>query len=65
MKPAINDIWRCLQDAQILADHFDQTQHDQHVFRAFTSLAGDENVGFLAYVIWKGRNSWLSSLRTS
>jgi hypothetical protein len=64
MKPAINDIWCCLQDAQSLADQFDQTQHDPRVFRAFTSLAGDENIGFLAYVIWKGRNSWLSSLRT-
>ena len=64
MKHDINDIWRCLQDAQILADHIDQTHYDPRVFRAFTSLAGDENVGFLAYVIWKGRNSWLSSLRT-
>ena len=63
MKQNINDIWHCLQDAQSLADQLSKKHQGDRVYRAFTSLAGDKTVGFLAYVIWKGRGRWLSSLR--
>jgi hypothetical protein len=62
-KHNINDIWQCLQDAKTLADQISDKQKGNRVYQAFTSLAGDQTVGFLAYVIWKGRSSWLSSLR--
>ena len=61
----INDIWHCLEDAQVLAKHFNKTQHNEkRIFHAFTTLAQDEAVGLLAYVIWKGRGRGLFSLRT-
>jgi hypothetical protein len=60
----VNDIWDCLEDAQMLADQFNRFHcNDKRIFRAFASLARDESVGFLAYVIWKGRGQGLSSLR--
>jgi len=60
----VNDIWHCLEDAQALAKQLTNTRcNENHIFRAFTSLARDEAVGFLAYVIWKGRGQGLSSLR--
>jgi hypothetical protein len=61
---SVNDIWHCLEDAQVLASQFKKTQrNEKRIFRAFTTLAQDESVGFLAYVIWKGRGQGLSSLR--
>ena len=61
---SVNDIWHCLEDAQVLADQITSTRYtDKRIFRAFTSLAQDESVGFLAYVIWKGRGQGLSGLR--
>ena len=63
--PSINDIWDCLEDAQVLARQFNHTRRtEKRLFRAFTSLARDEAVGFLAYVIWKGRGQGLSDLRS-
>ena len=59
----INDIWHCLQDAQSLADQLAMKHRGDRTYRAFTSLARDKTVGFLAYVIWKGRGRWLSNLR--
>ena len=64
MKHNINDIWHCLQDAQSLAEQLPNKHQGDRIYRAFTSLAGDQTIGFLAYVIWKGRGRWLSSLRT-
>jgi hypothetical protein len=65
MKQAVNDIWQCLEDAQALSEQFSHDiDKDGRVFKVFISLAGDHTIGFLAFVIWKGRNSWLSSLRT-
>ena len=62
---SVNDIWHCLEDAHALAEQFKQTKrNEKRIFQAFTSLAQDESVGFLAYVIWKGRGQKLSSLRT-
>lgn len=58
----INDFWQCLQDAQYLADQLSDTRQNKRVYRAFTSLAGDKTIGFMAYVIWKGRGRWISSL---
>ena len=60
---SVNDIWHCLEDAQVLAKQFKNTHYSERIFRAFTSLAQDESIGFLAYVIWKGRGRGLSSLR--
>ena len=59
----INDIWHCLQDAQSLANQLSTKHTGECAYRAFASLAGDQTVGFLAYVIWKGRGQGLSSLR--
>ena len=60
----VNDIWDCLEDAHALANQFKHTRYnDKRIFRAFASLAQDESIGFLAYVIWKGRGQGLSSLR--
>jgi len=64
MKRNINDIWHCLEDAQVLANQFKNTCYNECIFRAFKSLAQDESVGFLAYVIWKGRGQRLSGLRS-
>ena len=60
----VNDIRDCLEDAHALANQFKHTRYtDKRIFRVFASLAQDESVGFLAYVIWKGRGQGLSSLR--
>ena len=57
----VNDINQCLEQARALAKpHRD----NQSLQRAFTSLAGDETIGFLAYAIWRGRSRLLSSLRS-
>ena len=65
-KQSVNDIWHCLEDAQVLADQFKKTcPNEKRIFHAFSSLAQDESVGFLAFVIWKGRGRWLSSLRNN
>jgi hypothetical protein len=63
MGHSINDIWHCLQDAKSLANQLSTKHTGDRAYRAFTSLAGDQTVGFLAYVIWKGRGQGLSSLR--
>ena len=61
----INDIWHCLQYARVLSEKLSHTRcSEERVYKVFASLAGDTTVGFLAYVIWKGRGRWLSSLRT-
>ena len=61
---SVNDIRHCLEDAQVLVKHFNKSQHNEkRIFHAFTTLAQDEAVGFLAYIIWKGRGKGLSSLR--
>jgi len=64
--PAINDIRQCLDYAHLLAKRIKHTHNrDRNLFLAFASLAGDETVGFLAYVIWHGRSKLLSDLRTT
>jgi hypothetical protein len=65
-KQSVNDIWHCLEDAQVLANQFGKTRcNEKRIYHAFTSLAQDESVGFLAFVIWKSRGRWLSSLRNN
>ena len=61
----INDIIDCLNQARVLmkGDN-DSNCKDRTFHRVFASLAGDEEVGFLAYVIWRGRSRFLSSLIT-
>jgi hypothetical protein len=64
--PIINDINQCLEQAQYIAKRFeDKNQDDRGLLQIFTSLAGDEIVGLLAYVIWRGRSRLLSSLRSA
>ena len=64
MKQTINDINQCLEDAQKLSRQFSHDREKgERVFKVFTLLAGDHTVGFLAYVIWKGRAQGLSGLR--
>ena len=61
---SVNDFWHCLEDAQVLANQIKKTCcNEKRIFCTFTSLAKDDAVGFLAYVIWKGRGQGLSSLR--
>ncbi|HEY59986.1 MAG TPA: hypothetical protein G4N92_04790 [Anaerolineae bacterium] len=62
----VNDINQCLEQAQSLAKHSHGLHwSDQSLQRAFTSLAGDETIGFLAYAIWRGRSRLLSSMRSN
>ena len=66
MKNTINDIRQCLSDAKVLSNQFSNTQcRERRVYQIFTSLAGDKTTGFIAYVIWKSRGRWLSSLRNN
>lgn len=66
MESTINDIWVCLLDAKALSRQFTHTRYrERRVYQVFTSLAGDKTIGFLAYVIWKSRGRWLSSLRNN
>jgi hypothetical protein len=63
-RPAINDINRCLEDAHSLARQITHTRRsDRSLYSAFASLAGNEQVGFLAYVIWRSRSQLYSNLR--
>ena len=59
----INDISQCLQQAQALARQIHNIrQKDRNFIKAFTSLAGDDTVGLLAYGIWRGRSRRVSNL---
>ena len=61
----INDINQCVFHAQQLAKHLEDIQTaDLEFIKAFTSLAGDEFVGMLAYAIWRDRSRLFSELRT-
>ena len=62
----INDISDCVNQARrLLQDVHDTYQNDQALRQVFASLADDELTGFLAFVIWRGRAWFLSSLITS
>ena len=59
----INDISQCLQQAQALARQIHNIrQKDRDFIRAFSSLAGDDTVGLLAYGIWRGRSKQVPNL---
>jgi hypothetical protein len=54
---SVNDINHCVAQAHRLAQHIHQPQRKEHsLARAFTSLAGDETTGLLAFAIWRGRS---------
>jgi hypothetical protein len=56
-KKAINDISHALEDAIKLAGRIKHVRRSERViYNAFTSLAGDEKVGLLAYIIWRSRS---------
>ena len=60
----INDISQCVVRAQALAKGLtDRRCKDRELANVFTSLAGDEHVGILAYAIWRDRSRRLSRLR--
>jgi hypothetical protein len=60
----INDIRQCLDQAQQLSKRLeDQQCKDHELVKVFASLAGDEQVGMLAYAIWRDRSLALSGLR--
>ena len=59
----INDISQCLDQAELLVKRLEDRQCKDHdLFKVFTSLAGDEQVGMLAYAIWRDRARALSGL---
>jgi hypothetical protein len=61
----VNDIGQCVEQAHHLALRLKKKRRrDLSIRRAFTSLAGDETVGFLAYAIWRGRSDLLSMIQT-
>jgi hypothetical protein len=62
----VNDIGQCVEQAHSLAQRLQEKRHrDLSICRVFTSLAGDETIGFLAYAIWRGRSELLSMIQTT
>ena len=57
MKTPINDIYHCIQQARSMKRIDDR---DKKISQAFTFLAGDREVGFLAFAIWRGRSNMLT-----
>ena len=60
----VNDINQCIERAHTLA----KSSHAKHpkyrsYHRIFVSLTGDEEIGWLAFAIWKGRSDLLSFIR--
>lgn len=63
---SVNDIYQCLAQAHLLAEQMSQPRRAEHsLAKVFTSLAGDETTGLLAFAIWRGRSRLLSSLRST
>jgi hypothetical protein len=60
----VNDINQCIERARTLAkaSHTRQPQNRSY-HRIFVSLTGDEEIGWLAFAIWKGRSDLLSRIR--
>ena len=59
----VNDIGQCVEQAHQLALRIQKRRsRDLSLCRAFTSLAGDEAIGALAYAIWRGRSRLLSTV---
>ena len=62
----VNDISLCIDQANRLAHRLQKKRgRDLSLCRAFTSLAGDETIGFLAYAIWRGRSQLLSAIHAA
>jgi hypothetical protein len=63
---SVNDINQCLAQAHLLAKRMSQPQRKEHsLAHVFTTLAGDETTGLLAFAIWRGRSRLISSLRNT
>jgi hypothetical protein len=60
----VNDINQCIERARTLAkaSHIKHPKYGSYR-RIFVSLTGDEEIGWLAYAIWKGRSDLLSLIR--
>jgi len=57
---------QCVEQADRLARRLRKNRRrDRAIYRAFTSLAGDETVGFLAFAIWRGRAQLLLKMHTA
>jgi len=54
----VNDIGQCVQQAKDLDIH-------DPLRRVFSSLAGDEITGLIAYAIWRGRSHLISNLQSA
>jgi hypothetical protein len=53
---SVRDISQCVEQARLLANRLADIRQPEHrLQRAFTSLAGDESVGLVAYMIWRSR----------
>ncbi|MCP4288864.1 MAG: hypothetical protein GY792_31320 [Gammaproteobacteria bacterium] len=64
MPSPINDISLCVQQAHKLSQRLkDAGRRDQALYQAFISLAGNQTIGFMAFVIWRERTRLLSSRR--
>ena len=62
----VNDIGQCVEQANRLARRMKDThQRDLSLYRAFSSLAGDETTGLLAFAIWRGRSQLLSIIHSA
>ena len=63
-KCPVNDINQCIERARTLAktSHFKHPKYGSFQ-RIFISLTGDEEIGWLAFAIWKGRSDLLSLIR--
>jgi len=61
----VNDINQCIERARTLAktSHFKHPKYGSY-HRIFVSLTGDEEIGWLAFAIWKGRSDLLSLIRS-
>jgi len=61
----VNDINQCIERARTLAkaSHFKHPKYCS-LHRIFVSLTGDEETGWLAFAIWKGRSDLLSLIRS-
>jgi len=61
----VNDFNQCIEQARKLAQA-NQIKHPKYcsLHRIFVSLTGDEEIGWLAFAIWKGRSDLLSLIRT-
>lgn len=60
MNTPINDFNHCIEQARTLRR---VQESDKRLRQAFSYLAGDSTIGFLAYIIWRGRSNMLTLIQ--